>query len=178
LSFDAPSATGVAMAIAQGVLPKAQWLARNTLDLAWPMHGLPHTLHLDNGAEFHSRALKRGCQQHGVRINYRPPATPRFGGHIERLMGTLMTRVHALPGTTSSAIFTAIAEQRRVLAEAQADSKLARRAFARLAERRSTTESARRSPPTQTESDVNEVDKEARVPAVAEDDAWRTGFLA
>jgi hypothetical protein len=31
-----------------------------------------------------------------------PPATPRFGGHIERLMGTLMTRVHALPGTTGS----------------------------------------------------------------------------
>lgn len=59
-------------------------------------------MHLDNGKEFHSRALKRGCQQHGIRIDYRPPATPRFGGHIERLMGTLMTRVHALPGTTSS----------------------------------------------------------------------------
>ena len=102
LSLDAPSATSVAMAIAQGVLPKADWLVRNDLDLAWPMHGLPRSLHLDNGAEFHSRALKRGCQQHGVRIDYRPPATPRFGGHIERLMGTLMTRVHALPGTTSS----------------------------------------------------------------------------
>ena len=102
LSFDAPSAAGVAVAVAQGVLPKAEWLVRNDLTLAWPMHGTPHSLHLDNGAEFHSRALKRGCQQHGVRIDYRPPATPRFGGHIERLMGTLMTRVHALPGTTSS----------------------------------------------------------------------------
>jgi transposase InsO family protein len=102
LSLDAPSAVGVAMAIAQGVLPKAEWLLRNDLNLAWAMHGLPRSLHLDNGAEFHSRALKRGCQQHGVRINYRPPATPRFGGHIERLMGTLMTRVHSLPGTTSS----------------------------------------------------------------------------
>src|SRR6202034_2112145 len=56
----------------------------------------------DNGAEFHSRALKRGCQQHGVRVDYRPPATPRFGGHIERLMGTLMGRVQALPGSTFS----------------------------------------------------------------------------
>ena len=102
LSLDAPSAAGVAMAIAQGVLPKAEWLLRNDLDLAWPMHGLPRSLHLDNGAEFHSRALKRGCQQHGVRIDYRPPATPRFGGHIERLMGTLMMRVHALPGATFS----------------------------------------------------------------------------
>jgi putative transposase len=102
LSFDAPSATGVALAVAQAVLAKPDWLSERNLDFAWPMHGLPQSLHLDNGKEFHSKALKRGCQQHGVRIDYRPPATPRFGGHIERLMGTLMSRVHALPGTTSS----------------------------------------------------------------------------
>jgi putative transposase len=102
VSFEPPSAGGVALAIAQGVLAKAVWLQDRNLTLAWPMHGLPRTLHLDNGREFHSRALKRGCQQHGIRIDYRPPATPRFGGHIERLMGTLMTRTHALPGTTGS----------------------------------------------------------------------------
>jgi putative transposase len=102
LSFDPPSAAGVALAIAQGVLPKTNWLADHGLDLAWPMHGLPRLLHLDNGREFHSRALCRGCQQHGMRLDYRPPATPRFGGHIERLMGTLMRRVHALPGSTAS----------------------------------------------------------------------------
>jgi putative transposase len=102
VSFDAPSAAGVALAIAQGVLSKTTWLAERELTLAWPVHGLPRALHLDNGREFHSRALLRGCQQHGIRIDYRPPATPRFGGHIERLMGTLMTRMHALPGTTGS----------------------------------------------------------------------------
>jgi putative transposase len=102
LSFDAPSAAGVALAVGQAVLAKPDWLGERGLDLAWPMHGVPKSLHLDNGKEFHSKALKRGCQQHGIRIDYRPPATPRFGGHIERLMGTLMTRVHALPGTTSS----------------------------------------------------------------------------
>jgi putative transposase len=102
LSLDAPSAGGVALAIAQGVLAKADWLDERALDLAWPMCGVPASIHLDNGAEFHARGLKRGCQQHGVRIDYRPPATPRFGGHIERLMGTLMKRVHALPGSTSS----------------------------------------------------------------------------
>ncbi len=101
---DPPSATSIALAIAQGVLPKAEWLAERGLELLWPMHGAPTALHLDNGREFHSRALKRGCQQHGIRIDQRPPATPRFGGHIERLMGTLMTRVHALPGTTFSNI--------------------------------------------------------------------------
>jgi putative transposase len=118
LSFDAPSAAGVALAVGQAVLPKPDWLTERGLDLAWPMHGMPNTLHIDNAKEFHSKALKRGCQQHGMRIDYRPPATPRFGGHIERLMGTLMTRVHALPGTTSSNVVargTYPAEQKAIL---------------------------------------------------------------
>ncbi len=102
LSLEAPSAAGTALAVAQSVLPKAQWLEERAIDLAWPTQGLPTIIHVDNGREFQSRAFERGCQQHGIRIEYRPPGTPRFGGHIERLMGTLMGRVHALPGTTFS----------------------------------------------------------------------------
>ncbi len=102
LSLDAPSATGTALAITQAVLPKAEWLADRGVNHAWPTQGLPEVIHVDNGADFHSRAFERGCQQHGIKIEYRPPATPRFGGHIERLMGTLMGRVQALPGTTFS----------------------------------------------------------------------------
>jgi putative transposase len=102
LSLDAPSATSVALAVAQAVLPKTEWLADRAIDLAWPAQGLPEIIHVDNGREFHARAFERGCQQYGIRIEYRPPATPRFGGHIERLMGTLMGRVHAFPGSTSS----------------------------------------------------------------------------
>jgi putative transposase len=102
LSLDAPSAISVALAVAQAVLPKAEWLADRAIGLAWLARGLPEIIHVDNGREFHSRAFERGCQQHGIRIEYRPPATPRFGGHIERLMGTLMGRIHALPGTTFS----------------------------------------------------------------------------
>ncbi len=104
LSLDAPSATAAALAVAQAALPKTSWLADRAIDLAWPAHGLPEIIHVDNGREFHSRAFERGCQQHGIRIEYRPPAAPRFGGHIERLMGTLMGRVHALPGSTSSSV--------------------------------------------------------------------------
>src|SRR5208283_4875157 len=102
LSLDPPSAAGTALALTQAVLAKAEWLADRAIKLAWSVVGLPEIIHVDNGAEFHSRAFERGCQQHGIRIDYRPPATPRFGGHIERLMGTLMGRVHALPGTTFS----------------------------------------------------------------------------
>ena len=32
----------------------------------------------------------------------RPVATRHYGGHIERLIGTIMGRVHLLPGTTGS----------------------------------------------------------------------------
>jgi putative transposase len=102
LSLDAPCATSAALAVAQAVLPKTDWLADRAIELSWAVYGLPEIIHVDNGREFHSRAFERGCQQHGIRIEYRPPATPRFGGHIERLMGTLMGRVHAFPGSTSS----------------------------------------------------------------------------
>ncbi|MBA3897993.1 MAG: transposase [Sphingomonadaceae bacterium] len=104
LSLDPPRAAGTALAVTQAMLPKATWLTDRAIGLAWPTQGLPELIHVDNGAAFHSRAFERGCQQHGIRIEYRPPATPRFGGHIERLMGTLMGRIHVLPGTTFSSV--------------------------------------------------------------------------
>ena len=82
LSLDPPCATSAALVIAQAVLPKQAWLLDRAIDLAWPVRGLPEIIHVDNGREFHSRAFERGWQQHGVCIDYRPPATPRFGGHI------------------------------------------------------------------------------------------------
>ncbi|WP_163317099.1 integrase catalytic domain-containing protein, partial [Enterobacter hormaechei] len=64
-----------------------------------PASGLPECIHVDNGAEFHSRAFKLGCDDHNIVVSYRPPGTPRFGGHVERLIGTMMGAVHLLPGT-------------------------------------------------------------------------------
>ena len=68
----------------------------------WPIQGLMTRLHLDNAKEFHSEALRRGCEQYGIAIEYRPVRTPHYGGHIERLIGTMMGKVHLLPGTTFS----------------------------------------------------------------------------
>jgi putative transposase len=99
-SLDPPCATSVALAVAHAVLPKATWLAAREIRLPWPVAGLPRAVHVDNGKEFHSLALERGCRQHGIHLDFRPVRTPRYGGHIERLMGTLMGRIHALPGTT------------------------------------------------------------------------------
>lgn len=97
-----PSATSVAIALAQGALPKESWLSRHGIAAPWPVHGLPETLHTDNGKEFHSQALKRGCTEFGIRQHHRPVRTPHYGGHIERLIGTMMGEVHLLPGTTFS----------------------------------------------------------------------------
>lgn len=102
LSLNPPSAVSVGLALAMSALPKDEWLKERDLDLKWPMHGLPRMLHLDNGTEFHSLALSRGCERYGISLEYRPPGRPHFGGHIERYLGTLMRRIHGLPGTTMS----------------------------------------------------------------------------
>jgi putative transposase len=96
VSLDEPSTASVALALVQAVLPKDLWLADRELEVPWPMWGLPELLQLDNAPEFHSRALIRGAQKYGVRIDYRPPASPHFGGHIERLIGTTMGAVRVL----------------------------------------------------------------------------------
>ena len=43
-------------------------------------------------------ALKRGCAQYGIELVYRE--RPHHGGHIERLIGTKMSKLKALPGAT------------------------------------------------------------------------------
>jgi putative transposase len=102
LSLEPPSATSVALCIAHTALPKAAWLAERNIEGDWPAHGLFVRLHLDNAKEFRSEALRRGCEQYGIAIDYRPVRTPHYGGHIERLIGTMMGKVHLLPGTTFS----------------------------------------------------------------------------
>jgi putative transposase len=102
LSLEPPSATSVALCLTHAALSKESWLAERDIDAAWPVRGIPERLHLDNAKEFRSEALKRGCEQYGIAIDYRPVRTPHYGGHIERLIGTMMGKVHLLPGTTFS----------------------------------------------------------------------------
>jgi putative transposase len=97
-----PSSTSVALALSHAVLPKEKYLGHLGVVADWPVSGLPAVVHLDNAEEFHARALERGCQEHGIRLEYRPPLQPQFGGHIERLIGSLMRAMHLLPGTTFS----------------------------------------------------------------------------
>jgi putative transposase len=102
LSLNPPSATSVGLALSMAALPKDRWLKDRGLKVRWAPYGVPTTLHLDNGTEFHSVALKRGCERYGIQLDYRPPGRPHYGGHIERYLGTLMRQIHGLPGTTMS----------------------------------------------------------------------------
>lgn len=99
LSFNAPSSISVAMCLAHAMQPKME----NFQDpLEWVMYGKPFCILVDNGKDFRSLALIRGCEQHGITLEWRPVRRPHYGAHIERLMGTFMQMVHTLPGTTFS----------------------------------------------------------------------------
>lgn len=102
LSLDPPSSVSVGLCLLHAVYDKTSWLQERNIDYPWPVAGIPSILHCDNGAEFHSKSLQAACREYGIKLVYRPPATPRFGGHIERLIGTMMGAVHILPGTTFS----------------------------------------------------------------------------
>lgn len=102
VSLDPPSAHTTGLAIAHSVLPKETWLANRGISNKWHVWGFPACIHLDNAKEFHGEMLRRACEQYGIRIDYRPVAVPHYGGHIERMMGTLMSALHELPGTTFS----------------------------------------------------------------------------
>ena len=102
LSMDPPSRLSTSLCLLHSVYDKTAWLKEREIEDPWPVAGLPERIHVDNGADFRSLAFKRGCENAGITIDWRPPGTPRFGGHIERLIGTQMGRLHLLPGTTFS----------------------------------------------------------------------------
>ncbi|MFQ6331496.1 Mu transposase C-terminal domain-containing protein (plasmid) [Nocardia sp. CWNU-33] len=102
VTLEAPSATSVGLCLAHMTIDKRAWLERLDVQAVWPMSGKPLELYVDNASEFKSEALRRGCEQHGIRIDYRLPGQPHFGGVVERLIGTMMGMLHELPGTTFS----------------------------------------------------------------------------
>lgn len=102
ISFDPPGTLGTALCIANAILLKDKRLNELEVSYSWPCRGLPRVIHVDNAKEFRGNALKMACQEYGIDLQFRPVKQPNYGGHIERLMGTLMKEIHALPGTTRS----------------------------------------------------------------------------
>ncbi len=102
IAFDSPGTLGTGICVANLILPKEPILAKFGIDTSWPCQGIPGVIHLDNAREFHGNTLKMACNEYGIELKYRKIKAPQYGAHIERLMGTFMSEVHALPGTTFS----------------------------------------------------------------------------
>jgi putative transposase len=79
VTLEAPSTTSVGLCLAHAAIDKRPWLERLGVQALWPMCGKPRELFPDNAAEFKSEALRRGCEQHGIALNYRPRGLAHFG---------------------------------------------------------------------------------------------------
>ena len=104
LSFDHPSFFTVGQALFQGIQLKNNFLKILGIDGEWNVWGIPRVIHVDNAKEFRGKNLQRFCEEYGITLSWRPVARPEYGGHIERLLGTLSKEIHSLPGTTFSNI--------------------------------------------------------------------------
>lgn len=103
IGFEPPSILSVALCLTHSVLPKVPAIEFG-VPLDWPMEGLPKEIVVDNGKDFDSEAFRRGCDEHGIKLQMRPVGSPHYGGTIERLIGTMVGQCHLLPGTTKNSV--------------------------------------------------------------------------
>ena len=104
LALHPPSALSVAMAMLSACFPKQAFPialggGQNTRHRFW---GVPGAIGMDNAAEFTSPELEATLQYYKIVPMLRPIGKKHYGGHVERIIGTLMGKVHLLPGTTYS----------------------------------------------------------------------------
>lgn len=98
LSLEPPSTMSVGLCLVHAILPKEKWLAKHDIKTPWPVWGLMDAVHADNAKEFRGNMLKRAVEEHHFDLYWRPAKTPKYGGHIESLLGTFMDDMRALPG--------------------------------------------------------------------------------
>ncbi|QCB47671.1 Mu transposase C-terminal domain-containing protein [Hydrogenophaga sp. PAMC20947] len=106
LSYGSPSAAAVVGALRHGILPKAEAeiaIADLPVENRWPTYGIPESLVVDNGLEFHGLDLEGIAFDLGIHTSFCPKHQPRFKGSIERFLGTFNRQfAHQLPGTSFS----------------------------------------------------------------------------
>ena len=104
LTLDPPGDMSVGLSISRSVQRKELLLAKYNITTPYPCWGIMDIIHADNAGEFHSNMIKRACREYSIDIEWRPVKKPRYGAHIERLLGHLLKRIHRLTGTTFSNI--------------------------------------------------------------------------
>lgn len=104
LTLESPSRLSVALCLRHAIFPKESWLRKIGAVGPWPMFGRPDYIYTDNGPEFRSPSFRMGCKRQGIENGWRPVRTPRYGGTVERLIGTFMRRMRLIPGNTYNEI--------------------------------------------------------------------------
>lgn len=104
LTLESPSRLSVALCLRHAIFPKEPWLKGIGAIGPWPMFGRPELIYTDNGREFRSPSFRIGCKRQHIANDWRPVRTPRYGGTVERLIGTFMRRMRLIPGNTFNEI--------------------------------------------------------------------------
>jgi putative transposase len=105
VSLQSASTLTVATCLAHACLAKQDWLAQRDLTgVHWPVWGKPDILEYDQGPEHEAKGIQRGLRLHGITAKVRAKGHPEHHGTIERLIGTMMKRIHERRGTTFSSV--------------------------------------------------------------------------
>ena len=102
LTLEPPSAMSAGLCLVHAILPKEKWLDELGVKVDWPCWGVMGILHMDNAREFRGDMLKVACDEYNIDLQLRPVKKPRYGGHIERLMGTASQALKKVQGSTIS----------------------------------------------------------------------------
>lgn len=88
IGFEEPSNVSMARAVRHAIAPKT---VSPDIRQAWDAWGVMDVLVVDNGMEFHGRALEAGAGRYGINIQFCPRRKPWFKGKVERFFGTINT---------------------------------------------------------------------------------------
>lgn len=102
VGLDDPGFTPVGLAMRSGMTRKEPTIARLGLRCDYPVAGKPIEVKADNAGEFTGRSMQASCDHFHIKLTWRPIGAPQYGGHIERLNGTLAQRFKDLPGATGA----------------------------------------------------------------------------
>jgi len=87
--------------IYRGIQPKDDVAAACGAQTPYAVHGIPELVLADRGWIFAAQRSRERLQHHGVVVMHAAPHMPQMKPHIERVIGTMNTRLlHRLPGTT------------------------------------------------------------------------------
>lgn len=106
IGYDPPGYLAVMKCLRHAIAPK-EYVRKKypAVHNIWPCWGSMGLLVVDNGREFHGKALEQSALSLQIDIRYCPTRKPWFKGAVERFFRTANSSLfHTLPGTTFSNI--------------------------------------------------------------------------